>query len=122
MFRLDYLSCLLTIGSTVLVGRRLWHGWLVAGANSLIICYIGLKTSQTGFIPANLFCLAMYAYNIMQWRTQEHRNPSGELNASHIEAVPQHRLRKLFRLRSAADDTSLRIRDRVHARRLRGQR
>jgi hypothetical protein len=68
MLRLDYISCALTIASTLLVGRRMWQGWLVAGANSLIICWIGMKTTQTGFIPANLFCLAMYAQNIVRWR------------------------------------------------------
>jgi hypothetical protein len=76
MFRLDYISCVLTILSTVLVGRRLWQGWIVAGANSVIICWIGLRTTQLGFIAANLFCLVIYFHNIMQWRT---RNPSPEL-------------------------------------------
>lgn len=66
--RLDYISCVLTIVSTLLVGRRIWQGWLVAGANSLIICWIGMRTTQTGFIPANLFCLALYSYNIVRWR------------------------------------------------------
>jgi hypothetical protein len=69
MFRLDYISCLLTVASTVLVGRRMWQGWIIAGANSLIICLIGLRTAQIGFIPANLFCLAIYIYNVMQWRS-----------------------------------------------------
>jgi len=68
MFHLDYISCLLTVVSTVLVGRRMWQGWIFAGANSLIICWIGLRTAQLGFIPANLFCLAIYMYNILQWR------------------------------------------------------
>lgn len=69
MLHLDYISCLLTVVSTVLVGRRLWQGWIIAGANSLIICWIGLRTAQLGFIPANLFCLAIYMYNILQWRS-----------------------------------------------------
>jgi len=68
VLRLDYISCVLTIASTLLVGRRMWQGWLVAGANSLIICWIGMRTTQTGFIPANLFCLAIYSYNIVRWR------------------------------------------------------
>ncbi len=76
MFRLDYLSCLLTIASTVLVGRRMWQGWIIAGANSLVICFIGLKTTQLGFIPANLFCLAIYAHNIVQWRNPAHGKDS----------------------------------------------
>ncbi len=66
---LDYLSCLLTIASTVLVGRRMWQGWAVAGANSVIICMIGLNTGQWGFVPANVFCLAIYFYNLRSWRT-----------------------------------------------------
>ncbi len=66
--RLDYISCALTIGSTILVGRRLWQGWVIAGINSLIICYIGFRTSQIGFVPANLFCIGIYAYNVLQWR------------------------------------------------------
>jgi hypothetical protein len=68
VLRLDYISCLLTIASTILIGRRKWQGWIVAGVNSLVICVIGLRTTQLGFIPANLFCLALYAYNLMQWR------------------------------------------------------
>ena len=67
MLRLDYLSCVLTIASTVMIGRRKWQGWVVAAANSVIICVIGLRTAQTGFIPANVFCLALYGYNIFQW-------------------------------------------------------
>jgi len=69
MFRLDTISCLLTIVSTVLVGRRMWQGWIVAGANSVVICVIGLRTTQLGFIPANLFCIAIYIHNIVQWRS-----------------------------------------------------
>ena len=66
--RLDFLSCVLTICSTVLVGRRRWEGWVLAAANSLIICVIGLKTAQLAFIPANLFCIVLYAGNLRTWR------------------------------------------------------
>src|SRR5215472_18039387 len=68
MQHLDYLSCLLTICSTVLVGRRMWQGWIVAGINSVIISFIGLHTAQWGFVPANVFCLVIYAYNLKRWR------------------------------------------------------
>lgn len=68
MFRLDYISCLLTVISTVMVGRKLWTGWVVAAVNSVLICIIGLRTSQFGFIPANLFCIALYAWNLRRWR------------------------------------------------------
>lgn len=68
MLRLDYLSCVLTIVSTVLVGRKLWHGWIVAAINSVVVCWIGVRTAQFGFVPANIFCLGLYANNLSQWR------------------------------------------------------
>lgn len=67
VLRLDYLSCLLTVLSTVLVGRKLWTGLVVAGVNSVIICVIGLRTEQLGLIPANVFCIAVYAVSIRSW-------------------------------------------------------
>lgn len=70
MFRLDYLSCLLTILSTFLVGRKLWFGLALAGVNSVIVCVIGVETSQFGFIPANLFCIGVYACSIRSWRKE----------------------------------------------------
>jgi hypothetical protein len=68
MLRLDYVSCFLTILSTVIVGKKLWQGWLVAGANSIIICIIGMRTAELGFLPGNLFCLGLYANNLWNWR------------------------------------------------------
>ncbi len=66
--RLDYLSCVLTVASTILVGRRCWEGWALAGVNSIIICVIGLRTEQFGFIPANVFCMVISAINLRAWR------------------------------------------------------
>lgn len=68
MLRLDYLSCVLTVLSTILVGRRFWEGWILAAVNSVIICVIALRTAQTGFIPANLFCIVLYGINLRSWR------------------------------------------------------
>lgn len=70
MLRLDYLSCVLTVISTFLVGKKLWQGWVIAGANSLIICIIGMRTAQFGFVPANLFCIGLYANNLWSWRSK----------------------------------------------------
>ena len=67
MFRLDYLSCFLTILATVLVGRKSWMGLLISILNSLIVCLIGIRTSQFGFIPANLVCICVYAFSIRSW-------------------------------------------------------
>jgi hypothetical protein len=76
MLRLDYLSCLLTIISTVLVGKKLWHGWIVAAVNSVVICFIGVRTAQFGFVPANLFCIGLYASNVFAWRPKDAGRPS----------------------------------------------
>jgi len=71
VLRLDFLSCVLTVFSTILVGRRCWEGWVLAAANSILICAIGLRTAQFGFIPANLFCIVLYAVNLRTWRKSE---------------------------------------------------
>ena len=71
VLRLDYLSCVLTILSTILVGRRCWEGWILAAINSVIICVIGIRTAQVGFIPANLFCIVLYGVNLRAWRRAE---------------------------------------------------
>jgi hypothetical protein len=44
---------------------------VLAAINSVIICLIGLRTSQLGFIPANVFCIALYAVNLRTWRRAE---------------------------------------------------
>jgi nicotinamide riboside transporter PnuC len=68
VFRLDYVSCVLTVVSTILIGKRYWEGWVLAAVNSAVVCVIGLKTAQLGFIPANLFCIILYAFNLRSWR------------------------------------------------------
>lgn len=92
MLRLDYVSCLLTVLSTVLVGRKLWHGWVIAGVNSLLICVIGLRTAQFGFIPANIFCIALYSYNLWTWR-----NPPAAFHADRTEAQASPAGRSMLR-------------------------
>jgi hypothetical protein len=72
MFRLDYVSCFLTIVATVLVARQSWTGLVVSSMNCLIVCVIGLRTSQFGFIPGNLFCICMYVFSIRSWIKNKH--------------------------------------------------
>jgi hypothetical protein len=67
MFQLDYLSCFLTVVATILIGKKMWAGLVLAGVNSLIVCVIGLHTSQYGFIPANVFCICINAFNLRTW-------------------------------------------------------
>ena len=71
LLRLDSLSCVLTVLSTILIGRRRWQGWVLAAINSVIICVIAIRTSQLGFIPANVFCIALYGINLWTWRKQD---------------------------------------------------
>jgi hypothetical protein len=71
MLRLDYISCVLTVVSTLLIGRRYWHGWVLAGINSLVICVLAKNTAQLGLIPANIFCIFLYSYNVWNWRKTE---------------------------------------------------
>jgi hypothetical protein len=117
MFRLDYLSCALTILSTVLVGRRYWHGWLIAGVNSVVVCYIGYRTAQTGFIPANVFCLAIYAYNICQWRNkpvlQQPLPSSATLEQHAAPTNAPRRTARANRLQAAVYDRPVRRRYRI---------
>ena len=70
VLRLDYISCILTIVSTILVGKRCWEGWVLAALNSVIICIIGVRTAQLGFIPANVFCLVLYGFNLRKWKAE----------------------------------------------------
>ena len=74
-FHLDYLSCSLSILSTVLVGRKLWFGLIVASFNSVIVCVIGFHTLQFGFIPANLFCIGINVFCIRSWRKDRPTGP-----------------------------------------------
>ena len=77
MFHLDYLSCFLTVLATILLGRKSWIGLLVAIFNSVIVCAIALRTSQLGFIPANLFCICIYAFSMRSWiKEQSQTHPT----------------------------------------------
>jgi hypothetical protein len=71
MIRLDYLSCVLTVLGTVLLGKKLWQGWVVAALNSAVVCVIGVRTAQFGFVPANLLCIALYTTNLINWRPKK---------------------------------------------------
>jgi hypothetical protein len=82
VFRLDYLSCCLTVLSTVLVGRKLWSGLVVAGINSAILCVIGLRTAQFGFVPANLFCIAVYLVSLRSWMREGRKKSAAPLSES----------------------------------------
>lgn len=81
--KLDYLSCILTIVATILIGRKLWQGWVIAAINSAVVCVIGVRTAQFGFVPANLLCIALYAGNLFQWRYKPQSAPADLENDPH---------------------------------------
>jgi hypothetical protein len=55
----------------------MWSGLVVSCVNSLIVCVIGLHTSQYGFVPANVFCICINAFNLRAWlKLQNHSSES----------------------------------------------
>lgn len=78
LLRLDYVSCVLTILATILLGRKLWLGWVVAAVNSAVVCVIGVRTAQFGFVPANLLCIALYTSNLVSWRLRSPERAANE--------------------------------------------
>ena len=78
LIKLDYLSCILTVVATVLIGKKLWQGWVVAAVNSAVVCVIGVRTAQFGFVPANLLCIALYAGNLFHWRQRSPRDGASD--------------------------------------------
>jgi hypothetical protein len=87
MFHFDYLSCFLTVLATILLARKSWIGLLIAIVNSLIVCAIALRTSQLGFIPANLFCICIYAFNIRSWLKEQTRTDRDQVQRQDIDSV-----------------------------------
>lgn len=81
MLHLDYLSCALTVLATVLIGRKSWIGLVLAALNSAIVCIIGFRTAQFGFIPANLFCICVYAVSIRSWLRTRAQNLQAPANS-----------------------------------------
>ena len=90
MFHLDYLSCSFTILATILLARKSWIGLLVAITNSLIVCVIGLRTSQLGFIPANLFCIGVYAFSMRSWLKERTHANRDQAQRQKSLVVPTH--------------------------------
>jgi hypothetical protein len=92
MFHLDYLSCFLTVLATILLARKCWIGLLLAIINSVIVCVIAVHTLQLGFIPANLFCICVYALSMRSWfkqQTHAHSDQSQQRTHAHSDQSQQ---------------------------------
>jgi len=90
MFHLDYLSCFFTVLATILLARKSWIGLLVAIVNSLIVCVIGLRTSQLGFIPANLFCICVYGFSMRPWLKEQKHTHRDQAQRQEPLVIPIH--------------------------------
>ena len=56
-------------------------GLVIAGVNSLVVCVIGLHTSQYGFVPANLFCICINAFNLRAWLKMQKNSSESRTDA-----------------------------------------
>lgn len=105
-----------------MIGRRRWQGWIVASVNSLIICVISVRTEQLGFVPANLFCLGIYAYNMLEWhKSANARGSHSELGSVTLEpqTAAAHVARKILPapvFANAGDELPIRTRYRIRRR------
>src|SRR5438874_1858381 len=68
LLRLDYVSCVLTILGTILLGRKLWQGCVVAAVNSAVISVITVRTTQIGFFTTNSLFIALYTISLITRR------------------------------------------------------
>jgi hypothetical protein len=84
LLRLDHLSRIPTVLATLLIGKKLWQGWVVAAVHSAIVCVV--RTAQFGFVPANLLCIVRYAGNRSNWR-QKSSHDSSAASASESQVV-----------------------------------
>ena len=67
MLRLDYISCGLTISSTILIGRKRWEGWIVAALNSVLICLIRMEHFSVGVHSRQRLLSCFVSYNLWEW-------------------------------------------------------
>jgi hypothetical protein len=75
--------------ATVLIGRKSWIGLVLAALNSAIVCVIGFRTAQFGFIPANLFCICVYAVSVRSWLRTRAENLQTESSGNSVgDPVP----------------------------------
>jgi hypothetical protein len=116
MFHLDYLSCFLTVLATILLARKSWIGLLIAIINSLIVCAIALQTSQLGLIPANLFCISVYAFSMRSWLSEQtHTNRDRAQRKNGGSDADSPRMNPAMQQRTAAGRIAIRLRSPAQA-------
>lgn len=73
--RWDIISAALTLASMLAIGQKKWQGWGLAFLNSVTVCVLAVHVApkQWALIPTNLFCLVIYARNLIMWQRDESR-------------------------------------------------
>lgn len=73
--RWDIISAALTLASMLAIGQKKWQGWGLAFLNSVTVCILAVHVApkQWALIPTNLFCLVIYARNLIKWQLDERR-------------------------------------------------
>ena len=68
IMRWDIISAVLTLTSMLAIGQRRWQGWGLAFLNSVAMCGLAphVAPEQWALIPTNLFCLGIYARNLVK--------------------------------------------------------
>lgn len=51
-----------------MLSKNLCQGRKGAAVDSAVVCVIGVRTAQFGFVPANPLCIALYTSNLVTWR------------------------------------------------------
>jgi hypothetical protein len=64
---------LISIAATVLSGRKVWWGWLLAAASCAGWTVYAVATDQLGLAALNGFYVALTLYNARRWRREEQR-------------------------------------------------
>lgn len=97
--RWDIISAVLTLASMLAIGQRKWQGWGLAFLNSVTVCILAVHVApkQWALIPTNLFCLVIYARNLIKWQLDERRQKA-------TQATPRKNYRHIW----------LRARPRIH--------
>jgi hypothetical protein len=93
IMRWDIISAVLTLTSMLAIGQRKWQGWGLAFLNSVTVCILALHVApkQWALIPTNLFCLGIYARNLVKWQREDRRRKVNK--SAHPKISPRVLLR-----------------------------
>src|SRR6201996_5985430 len=71
--------------------RRSWVSPALCG-----LCVIALHTSQYGFIPANVFCICINAFNLKLWLNKGEQSPATRSATDGVPGLKRAHARRLW--------------------------